>query len=69
MIRQAFVILTSLVTFVTPSIVALGFWSLEGGMDPEVRSLGSVFVWVVAFAFSTQIFWTLVQRTLGRDGQ
>ncbi len=67
MIRQAYVVLASLVTFVIPNAVALGVWFLASGLEPEVRSLGSIFAWVVAFGVSTQLFWRLVQGLFQRD--
>ena len=67
--KQAYVVLASLVTFVIPNAVALGVWFLAGGMDPIVRSLGSILVWVLAFSLSTQLFWRLVQGFFRRDTQ
>jgi hypothetical protein len=67
--KQAYVVLASLVTFFIPNAVALGVWFLAGGMDPIVRSLGSILVWVLAFGLSTQLFWRLVQGLFRRDTQ
>ncbi|MGD0636640.1 MAG: hypothetical protein ABSA72_01190 [Nitrososphaerales archaeon] len=69
MVKQAYVVLASLVTFFIPNAVALGVWFLAGGMDPIVRSLGSILVWVLAFGLSTQLFWRLVQGLFRRDTQ
>jgi len=68
-VKQAYVVLASLVTFFIPNAVALGVWFLAGGMDPIVRSLGSILVWVLAFGLSTQLFWRLVQGLFRRDTQ
>jgi hypothetical protein len=67
--KQAYVVLASLVTFVIPNTVALGVWFLAGDLDPIIRSLGSILVWVVAFGLSTQLFWRLVQGLFRRDTQ
>jgi ABC-type uncharacterized transport system permease subunit len=67
--KQAYVVLASLVTFVIPNAVALGVWFLAGDLDPIIRSLGSILVWIVAFGLSTQLFWRLVQGFFRRDTQ
>lgn len=67
--KQAYVVLASLVTFVIPNTVALGVWFLAIDLDPIIRSLGSILVWVVAFGLSTQLFWRLVQGLFRRDTQ
>jgi len=67
--KQAYVVLASLVTFVIPNAVALGVWFLASDLDPIIRSLGSILVWVVAFGLSTQLFWRLVQGLFRRDTQ
>jgi hypothetical protein len=66
LIRQVFVVLASLVTFVIPNAVGLAVFYVTGGLDPVVRSLSAILGWVVAFGFSTQLFWRMIMRAFGR---
>jgi hypothetical protein len=69
LIRHAFVIAASLVTFIIPNAIGLAVWYVTGGLDPIIRSLTAILGWVVGFGLGTQVFWRIIQRAFPGDAR
>ena len=61
MIRQAAVILISLITVVIASLFAYAaVWLLSAILTPFWLGLVTIFSWIVGFALGTRLFWNTV---------